>query len=213
MPIIKGLSFDQWLAHAFDHPDDWERQPGSGFWGDDHLLKAEHITETFKNADRHLARFSDKQLERSLWFVISEDYVRDALSETVPLERRLGLIRSTVDLARKFFAARCADGVDFGGTRPLYCVCYMFWEIFPVSDTPQTPEEAPLVEAKLASIEEILSIDSAMCQYSALHGLGHVQRHSPKRVAETIDRYLELHPDPAFVLKKYALNARKGCVQ
>lgn len=214
MPVIRGLSFERWIEHAFNHPDDdpkWHRRPGCEHWVGEPALKAERIAETFERADEHLARFSDRQLEAALWMIIGEGYAADALGGDVPLELRLRVIGSTYDLFRKLFAVRCRDLI-FGGGLPVYGICYMFWELFPLENTSSDPEDAPLCEKKIAVLERILDLDNAMCQYSALHGLGHAQSDIPERTTEIIDRYLARHPEPDFPLRAYALGARKGCV-
>lgn len=215
MPMIKDFSFEQWLSHVFDHPEqdkDWHLRPGRMYWRDAHALKAAYIAETFENADRHLARFSDGQLENALWFLLTGDYLGDATGADVPLDASRRVIRSTADLFRKLFAVRCTD-VDLQGARPLYCACYMFWEMFPVEDARRTPVEAALLSEKLAVLRGLLAIPNVMCQYSALHGLGHVARREPAPVAELIDEFLGAHPEPDFVLRTYALAARRGGVE
>lgn len=214
MPVIRGPSLERWIEHAFDHPDDdpkWHRRPGCEHWVGEPALKAERIAETFERADEHLARFTDRQIEAGLWMIIGEGYAADALGEDVPLESRLRLLESTYALFLKLFAVRCPDLV-FGGGVPVYGICYMFWELFPLEDRPSDPKDAPLCEKKIAVLERILEIDNAMCQYSALHGLGHAQGDLPVRAAEIIDRYLTRHPEPDLPLRSYALEARKGGV-
>lgn len=214
MPMNPAPSFERWIEHAFDHPESdlkWWQRPKAEYWRGEPALKAEYIAETFEHADEHLARFSDAQIESALWHIIGEDYAMNALGGDVPLERRLRVIGSTYDLFRKLFAVRCRDLI-FGGGLPVYGICYMFWELFPLENTPSDPEDAPLCEKKIAVLERILDLDNAMCQYSALHGLGHAQSDIPERTAEIIDRYLARHPEPDFPLRAYALGARKGCV-
>ncbi len=209
-----GPSFERWIEHAFDHPEDdlrWWKAPKPEYWRGEPRLKAEFIAETFEHADRHLARFSDAQLESGLWHIIGGNYAIDAVGDDVPLELRLRVVRSTYALFLRLFAVRCPELI-FGGGVPVYGICYMFWELFPLEDRPSDPADAPLCEEKLAVLERILGIDNAMCQYSALHGLGHAQSSVPERTAEIVDRYLARHPEPDFQLRSYALDAREGGV-
>lgn len=215
MSLNENPSFDLWIDHVFNLPnDDLKRHetPGSDYWLDQGALKAEHIAETFENADEHLSRFSNPQLEAGLWFVVGGDYMVDALRADVPLELRLRLVRSTLDLFRKMFAVRLCK-LDFGGDFPLYRVCYMFWEIFPLRNAAAKPEDAPLREEKIVVLERILELDNPMCQYSALHGLGHAHRAFPERTAGIIDRWVTRHTEADARLREYAQDARKGAVQ
>lgn len=215
MPLIRNLTLEGWIEHAFDHPDsdrDWHTRRGSGHWADDSAVKAAYMAETFDNPDRHIARFSDRQLETALWFILTQGYFDEALEGGAPLENRIKLVRSTENLFRKLFAVRC-HGVDFGGNKPLYRICYMFWEILPLANRSAEPDEGRLAEEKMTVMEGLLDCDEPMCQYSALHGLGHAQADLPERVGAAVDRYLARHPEPDFELRNYALAARKGGVQ
>lgn len=215
MPLIHCPSLDRWIEHVFDHPESdptWHHRPDSDYWSGEKSLKAERIAETFEQADKLLARFSDKQIETGLWMVIGEDYTSEAFGEEVPLEFRLRLVRSTYHLYSKLFAVRCGK-VDWGGRLPLYCICYMFWEIFPLENRPEQPQNAPVWEEKISALERILELDNPMCQYAALHGLGHAQRSVPEKVAEIIDRWSARRTEADARLREYAQDARKGDVQ
>ncbi|MDE2142729.1 MAG: hypothetical protein KGJ84_09990, partial [Elusimicrobia bacterium] len=142
----------------------------------------------------------------------SQGYASDALDADVPLPARVRLVRAVPGLYRGIFAPRCPE-LDFGGNLPLYRVCYMFWESIPVGGRPESEEERTLGREMLAALREILEIDNPMCQYSALHGLGHAHPYWPVEVEEIIDAYLSRHPGKDFPLRSYALAAREGHVQ
>lgn len=215
MSLIQNPSFEHWLDHAFNHPmDDLRRYQRMDFdhWLGEPLLKAKFITETFENANIHLARFSDAQLESAIWFVLNGDYTTNALGPAVPIELRLRLLRSTIALFQQLFFVRLTK-LDFGGNLPLYRACYMFWEIFPLRNTPKNPEDAPLSAEKITVLERILDLENPMCQYAALHGLGHAQSDLPDRVIAILDAWLERHKTVDSRLREYAMDARKGDVQ
>lgn len=215
MSVIQSLSFERWLEHAFAHPEDdprWHRRPDSEYWSGEPVLKAEHIARTFDRADENLARFSDQQIEAGLWMIIGRGYVGAALGDEVPADLRLRLVRSTYDLFLRLFAVRCGR-LELGGEPPLYRICYMFWEIFPLENKPENPRDAALCEEKISALERILEIDNPMCQYSALHGLGHAQFELPERSAEIIDSWLVKHGTADPRLREYAQDARTGDVQ
>lgn len=215
MPLIETPSFERWITHAFAHPEDdptWHRRRGCEHWGGESSLKAEFIARTFEHAADHLAPFSDRQIEAGLWMILGEGYASEALGDAVPLEARLRLVRSTFDLFSSLFAARCRE-MDWAGAAPLYCICYMFWEIFPLDDHPIDPQDTPVCAEKIAVLEKILAVKNSMCQYSALHGLGHARRSVPERVVEIIDRWSARNTEADARLLAYAQDARKGDVQ
>lgn len=202
MPIIKGLTFERWIQHVFDHPEKdphWYTDPGAEHWNGENAAKAEYIARTFEEAAACLSRFSDRQLDTGLHFIVGWNYAIDALAEDVPPAARARVVRSTVPLFESLFAARCVK-LDWGGGYPLYRICLAFWELFPPAESSD----------KIDALERILSIDNAMCQYSALRGLGLGQPEAPERTAGIIDAYLQRHPEPDFPLRSWALNARKG---
>ncbi|MBI2386304.1 MAG: hypothetical protein HYV14_09855 [Elusimicrobia bacterium] len=215
MSVIQSPSFERWLEHAFDHPENdpkWHRRPDSEYWSGEPSLKAEYIARTFERGDEHLARFSDQQIEAGFWMIIGRGYVGAALGDEVPAEQRLRLVRSTYALFSRLFAARCRR-LELGGDSPLYRICYMFWEIFPLENKPEHARDAALCEEKISAIERILGIDNPMCQYSALHGLGHAQLEVPERSAAIIDSWLVKHEKADPRLREYAQAARTGDVQ
>ncbi|MDE2143934.1 MAG: hypothetical protein KGJ84_16110, partial [Elusimicrobia bacterium] len=205
----------RWIALVFEHPEDdarWYERRDTIWWDGDESRKAEFTAEMFENAGRHLARFSDEQLENGLRFFLSQGYAFDALDADVPLPARVRLVRAVPGLYRGIFAPRCHE-LDFGGNLPLYRICYMFWESIPVGGRPESEEERTLGREMLAALREILEIDNPMCQYSALHGLGHARPDWPVEVEEMIDAYLSRQPRADFPLRTYALAAREGHVQ
>ena len=74
------------------------------------------------------------------------------------------------------------------------------------------PERAGLDREILGVMESTLQLDSIACRESALHGLGHWQRHYPQRVGEIIDAFLMKHRVLRKELEQYAMNAYTGYV-
>lgn len=208
-----GLTFDEWLAHAFDHPGDdpeWMDRKDSPYWRDTSAIKAAYITETFKNADRHLSRFDDRQLENGLDLVVragASGYLLQALETEVALDARLSLVRSTTDLFQKLFAARCPEFRPAIVT-PLYGICGQFWRVFPIRRPQDDPGRVPLHRARLEAMESILAIDNRMCRYSALAGLALLTQWEPEDAAGVLERYLARTPEPP--LADYARDALTG---
>lgn len=215
MPLIKDLSFERWLDHAFDHPEsdrDWAYRPDTDHWADPPERKAEYIARTFAEAERHLARFSPAQIDAGIETILRAGGAGDlleALAPAVPLELRLEVMRSCVTLFRLFFAVRC-PGLDIDSSQPIYRVCGLFWTLFPSPDAPPSPDEAPMWRAKVDALTTILGLDSLMCQYSALGGLSKLHYKAPDAAVAIVDAYLARHGSPDFPLRDEALAARVG---
>jgi hypothetical protein len=71
-------------------------------------------------------------------------------------------------------------------------------------------EDRHLLDVSLRVLEEILTLDSEICQQSSLHGLGEIQYCAEERVAQIIDTYLQRRPLVSSELRKYAMSARQG---
>jgi len=61
-------------------------------------------------------------------------------------------------------------------------------------------------------MEAVLRLPNPACKESALHGLGHMVRHSD-RALEIIERFLSSATDLDAALIQYAEAARSGCIQ
>jgi len=118
---------------------------------------------------------------------------------------------------------------------------YMWWDIFPMhfymrSHVPEPAEllsmrekfkqlgidlsnvleleiEPEVHQATLSVMSEILDLPSELCQFSALHGLGHWHAHHPEQVEQIVDAFLMRHKDLRPHLIEYASRARLGSVQ
>ncbi len=67
-------------------------------------------------------------------------------------------------------------------------------------------------QATLSVMSQILDLPSEVCQFSALHGLGHWHAHHPERVEQIVDAFLKTHKDLRPHLIEYASRARLGNV-
>lgn len=60
-------------------------------------------------------------------------------------------------------------------------------------------------------MSEVLDLPSELCQFSALHGLGHWHAHHPEQVEQIVDAFVtEQRPQPHLI--EYASRARLGSV-
>jgi hypothetical protein len=119
------------------------------------------------------------------------------------------------------------------------CVSYMWWDIFSMhsyirvhvpekvalsaalltklkmyelDDKRSIEIEPEIHEATLKAMTEILDLPSELCQFSALHGLGHWHAHHPRRVEQIVDAFMSRKKNLRPHLIEYAAEARQGLV-
>lgn len=88
----------------------------------------------------------------------------------------------------------------------------MWWDMFPCVALADDPARDDLNMATLEVIERTLQLDCLASQESALHGLGHSQRHYPDAVTAIVDCFLADGRPKRDDLVTYANAARCGCV-
>ena len=72
--------------------------------------------------------------------------------------------------------------------------------------------EPEIHQATLNVMSEVLDLPSELCQFSALHGLGHWHAQHSKQVEQLVDAFVSRHKDLRPHLVEYASNARIGSV-
>ena len=186
MASDEQISFDQWIAHVFDHPvsepawyfdmtsDYWKGQPADADIVD-------YLTRTFEECDTVLRSFSDAQVSQGLNYVLSaclSEYAFTLLETEVPLVDRLRCIDAMATLFERYFAVRCSahlSHLDVETTPedvgPLNAICYMWWEVLPmhglIEHRPEHPDAETLDRAIIAAQRRILKLDSIACQDKA----------------------------------------------
>lgn len=213
--------YEQWIDFIFDHPMtdpawycDWDDElPFEATETDIARL----IAETFTNAWIDLARFTDAQVNRGLWFLASpglSSFMRSLTNEEVPLEIRLAGIRSIFPLYRDFFQDRCPGILshlsEMGSD--LNTICYMFWDVVAIGSLKGNRDEVALADAVFEVLARTLSLPHLACKEAAIHGYGEMQYYHPKRVATALDGFLAGEIGNAR-LREYAENAREGMIQ
>jgi len=217
---ISDSTFEDWAYFIFDHPaegPEWHGDPDAPYWDAPAALTAEYVTRLFENPLPVLEGFSDAELNKGFWYMISPGLGEHMLcldDPSVPIETRLRCVRACETLFRKLMVPRCSAHLshrDWTGAAPLNSVCYMWWDLMPVYGGPEPRDREALHVAALETMAIILKFDSLACQESALHGLGHWHSAYPNDVELLVDEFLRTHSGPAELLS-YARNARCGCV-
>jgi hypothetical protein len=218
---IKHLSFDEWVKYVFDHPVNkrlaWYFQPNAAMWNElsNPELTVSYMTRLFENAPLLCKRYSDAKLGQGFWFLTSNacsSHMFALLDDRVPLASRLACINSIHMLFERFFAPNCSSHLshlDEPGVKALNAPVYMWWDIIPIG---AHYADKQIDAAILDVMVRTLTLESDACRESALHGLGHWQRHYPELVTTHIDDFLENQPRLRPELRQYALSARAGCV-
>lgn len=216
--VLSERDIDAWAKDAFDHPVTYP----AWHWSDDaqdfpdseHTLRM--MTAVYSNPERFLGHYSDAQLNQGLNMLASNACSNASFSfsnRCIALELRCVGLRAIGNLFELLFAKRCSrtlDEWDAPGASPLDSVCYMWWDIFPFVGGSSAVEETRIC---LSIMEQSLASPSEVCQYSALHGLGHWFYGTPEMTVPLLDRYMQTHPSLHPRLRAYAALARVGEVQ
>ncbi len=221
------MTFPEWVIYNFDHP---VTEP-AWYWSDEGDWEAPdlempqiaaYLTRLFAESGTVLLPYSDAQVGQGLNVLINNclsDDIFSLLAPEVPLEDRLRGIRAMEAVFRDCFARRCSphlSHLDELGVSPLNGICYMWWDILPITAEahfqPERPDSVEIDRICLDIMQRTLKIDSIACRESALHGLAHWSHYYPE-VERIIDAFLKRHPTLRPDLRTYAKAARHGRVQ
>lgn len=116
-----------------------EENDADPFNSDDPLTAFEFIEALCENPGQLLAPYSDDQVGHGLFFIFSGDCSNLAhgfKSAAVSFERRVEVLRTLFHLWRDVFGPRCKSELGASSQEklsPLSFICYMFWDISPLS--------------------------------------------------------------------------------
>ncbi len=232
--------FDEWLAYAFDtsmRESEERRMDADPEWNVDwrgdwlkecrtryplyyyaHAPideKAEFYTQFFAAPGRWTARYGDRDLVTGLNRLLNGSHTNDlySLFDASRLrDHQIAVLEGIKALYSDVFLPRCNNDRLGHLNEPgsaLDGFCYMFWDACALDSVAM---RSGLLDYALAAMRHGLSLPSAACQESALHGLGHgvcLYGEQPHRI---IKDYMQ-RPDEAFArpeLKAYAEQALTG---
>ncbi|QPF73628.1 hypothetical protein G8A07_12295 [Roseateles sp. DAIF2] len=214
--------YAEWLKYVFERP-----VTPNGWYFDIETLElfeadaselVELVAAAFENCARDLASYSNEQLRYGLSYIVdngASDIVFAIMSEDVAVELRLRAIAGLKHVYSHIFETRCAPVLGHTsepGSNALNYMCYMLWDISPLSYWERSPKRTIFYGAVCDVLERALTSPNRACVESGLHGLGHIYSSYPERVEEVIDQYLHAASPPED-LRRYAMNARRGHVQ
>ncbi|HEY1805495.1 MAG TPA: hypothetical protein VGG45_13555 [Terracidiphilus sp.] len=246
-----SASYDQWLEFVFANPvrgREWYWDEDFDFrWAalelNDSLI-VRYLTRLFLHPEA-LSSYSLDQVEQGLWFLIGESSPGSSsqalLRRETVLSERVACIHAISNFFRSFVLAVTDRDYDPNENRTenaVKCVCYMWWDIFPLhhythrhapvdpalpaklktllnarrAEVRKVEIEAEIYEATLKVMTEVLDLPSELCQFSALHGLGHWHDRFPERIEQIVEAFVARNKNLGPHVIEYASNARLGRV-
>ena len=204
------VDFDDWVVAVFDpNVDDPWPPPAQ---------ELAHLTRLFSDPVTPLGALTDDEIGVGLWSVLDSGGAGTALAlndAELPLHERIACIRLIPNLYRELFVPRCSERLGHlseQGNR-LEMICYMFWDVAVFGGAPGQREGNLLEDAVLDVLDDLLRLDHAACQESAIHGLGHRVHRHPERAPALLDKWLRTGRPRDERLCDYARAARTGCIQ
>ncbi len=213
-----GPSFEDWLGYCFDNPHDEDID--TRFHLLQPILLSDWLIRLLSESDSYQTALPSECLARGIWFIfgVGSEYMREFRHTSVNKLRQGEVVLSMRNLYQNVF-----DKVaDQGGKRPASSTndfndldgsIYMIWDMNGLEGAAMFPGEEHLIDPIFRVLEAALQCRTVACQIGGLHGLGHLQPHHPKRVAELIDRFTSRKRTRMPWVVQYASQARKGMVE
>jgi hypothetical protein len=211
------LSYDDFVLFFFTHPESDELWQFDGQGRDlTHVLGGNferpselvsHLTRLFLNIRLLADTLSVTALDHGLDGVLCGVFQLHSVlwNDTVPIEPRLECIRSMYHVFKDVVAKLPGDA-EFGvGWMWWDHICWNFrfaleyYKKLPVGDYYHllSPNDRALADCMFETILRVLAIGEGRCEYSALHGLGHLNHPRGRAVVENYinDHRASLTPD------------------
>jgi len=204
------VPFEDWVVAVFDPAveDPWPPP----------AQDVAHLSRLLADPVTALDGLTDEEIGVGLWSILDSGGVGTVLAlndDDLPLAGRVACIRTIPNLYRELLRPRCGERLGHLSEQEgrLEMACYMFWDIAAFGGPPGTRVGNLLEDAVLDVLEDVLRMEHAACQESAIHGLGHrISRH-PERAPDILDRWLRTGSARDERLRTYARSARTGCIQ
>jgi hypothetical protein len=211
---LTNSSFDEFVAFLFDHDVSLESE-GRDYWywhveaEFDAKKIGSYYVQLFRQPEFLLTRFTNMQLEEGFWAIqgpnLDCSVFRILNNSDLPLSVREECIRSMSHLFRRLFATEQFDSS-----------VQMWWDSLCYDwhcgnrDRERGGEDLELQDIFFQTLADVLSVDSWICQWAALHGLGHLHHPLTK---ELINRFIDKQRSLTQEQKAYALAAARLEVQ
>jgi hypothetical protein len=199
---LSALSYPQFLDFFFDRPivgDDKDydlfRDGIDKFIASNPSIVVSHVQAMCRSFSELSATYSPEKLNQGLWAVFGaaiscEQYLFDS---TVDLGSRISCIDSMYQPFRDLVASSAIDKHESFYWMWWDIILHTFWQqAGENSYSALSPDQKQILEGMYQTLLRILTLNHRGCQWSALHGLGHL--HHP-RGPEVVQRYLDVHRD------------------
>ena len=213
--------YEAWLAHIFDHPAHdpaWyfsDQQPGPRLTS---LETTQFVTRMLLQCGQDLQTYTDAQVNQGLNYIFSpscSNMAFDIRDGSFGLEHKLEALRAIGTLYTDCFAPRCASVLsqsDDPGANKLNAICYMFWDVTPLTYWPSPRKRKPAYDVIFGVLDTAIHLPNVACVESGLHGLGHLHTALPKRVERVVEKFLDEAKDLPAGLERYAKSAKRGVI-
>ena len=226
-----SISYEEWVELIFNHQVAEKDVDFMNWYNIDKYVdledefseieKTHYLTRLFENATTDLVKYSDKQINEGLYYLIGEfssNYSIAWKSDEVEWADKKRFIMSIYSLFANFFANKCSNSLVNEAKNPINGVCFMWWDTMPMYLPENYPLRIQIEQMFLGIMKKTLQLKSVACQQAALHGLGHYyDDENPKATQVIIDEYIKSfrgkHDDITKKLLEYAMYVRTGNVQ
>ena len=171
---LNDIPFGEWVEYLFGHSvtkPAWYWSPDCDWWDAGPATAVRFVTRLFEGSRSLLHPYSDEQVNQGLWGLIDAGcfgIMQDIFcGDGVPLPERQKCIRSVLSLFQDCFAVRCSEhlsSLDQPGANAVNSVCYMWWDILPISGDPENPSQLAQDREFLAVMRDTLAIPSIACR-------------------------------------------------
>lgn len=211
---LRSISLEAFRDLVFDHPvpakdskkDAWYWSVNSWVEWDKPYVVALYM-ELFSRSHELLRLYPHDKLEQGCWFMMGStlefstyELIRD---DELDIALKEKLIASMYFLYERFF---CEE--------PVATASYMWWDSFAYSycvpgqrDPINNEVDRRIQDAMFSTLVKILSLDAEICQYAAVHGLGHLGHPGTEKV---IKGFMKKHPNLTEKQIDYLNNAITG---
>ncbi len=181
------------------------------------IMVSEYLIRFMESPVDATTGVTDDELADGVQFIFGggSGYVHALFVRGVPANFQRRLYQALPSFYLTLLDPRCTSS-SMSSTEPtrLDGAVFMLWDMSGGGiDTAVFDHSHPeLLDAAFESLESILlQSESAACQMSVLHGLGHLHCNHAARSVAIIDRYLR-ERRPPVELRQFAQLARDGCV-
>jgi hypothetical protein len=199
---LSALTYPRFLAFFFDRPIVGDKEQYDLFRsGIDYFIASNpttvvaHVQAMCQDFSELTKLYSHEQLDQGLWAVFGAaiSCERFLFDPTVDLGLRIGCIESMYLPFSDVVAHSAIDKCDSFYWMWWDMILHTFWQTadnYKFDYLGLSNDDKQIVAAMYQTLLRILALNHRSCQWSALHGLGHL--HHPLG-RETVQNYLDIH--------------------